>query len=131
LVLAVSYSEEYDRLLAAAKHEGVSTHQAERQLFGGTHAEIGAYLLWLWGLPDEVCQAVAFHHRPADSSHSAFTAATAIHVADALEHELSSPAERVCLAAVDISHLTRLGLADRLPEWRQIGVQHARKEEQA
>jgi putative nucleotidyltransferase with HDIG domain len=37
---------------------------AEREVFGASHAELGAYILALWGLPDEVVEAVAFHHSP-------------------------------------------------------------------
>jgi HD-like signal output (HDOD) protein len=32
---------------------------------GATHAQVGAYLLGLWGLPYPVVEAVALHHTPA------------------------------------------------------------------
>lgn len=38
--------------------------EMEYQCFGISHAETGAYLLGLWGLPDSVVEAVACHHRP-------------------------------------------------------------------
>ncbi len=38
--------------------------EAEYQCFSTSHAEVGAYLLGLWGLPDSVVEAVACHHRP-------------------------------------------------------------------
>jgi hypothetical protein len=41
--------------------------EAEREALGCTHAEVGAYLLGLWGLPDPIRLAVAFHHRPSDA----------------------------------------------------------------
>ena len=34
----------------------------EKNNFKTTHAEIGAYLLGIWGLPDSIVEAVAFHH---------------------------------------------------------------------
>lgn len=34
----------------------------ERKAFGSTHAEIGAYLLGIWGLPPEIGNAVLIHH---------------------------------------------------------------------
>ncbi len=34
----------------------------EKREFGSTHAEIGAYLLGIWGLPMEIIHAVADHH---------------------------------------------------------------------
>lgn len=43
---------------------GGATHAAERATWGVTHAEIGAYLLGLWGLPFQIVQAVAHHHSP-------------------------------------------------------------------
>jgi HD-like signal output (HDOD) protein len=34
----------------------------ELRRLGITHAEIGGYLLGLWGIPPEICRAVANHH---------------------------------------------------------------------
>ncbi len=31
---------------------------------GTSHSELGAYLLWIWGLPGNVAETVAFHHNP-------------------------------------------------------------------
>jgi HD-like signal output (HDOD) protein len=36
----------------------------EEQEFGVTHAEVGGYLLGIWGLPYALVEAVANHHRP-------------------------------------------------------------------
>lgn len=41
----------------------LSFAEAEYKRFSTSHAEIGAYLLGLWGLPDVVVEAVACHHR--------------------------------------------------------------------
>jgi HD-like signal output (HDOD) protein len=47
-----------------AAQRGLPAHQAELATWGVTHAEIGAYLLGLWGLPFQVVEAVAHHHAP-------------------------------------------------------------------
>ena len=47
---------------AYAIDAGVSLVEAERQLFGITHPEIGACLLALWGLPPELVMAVGRSH---------------------------------------------------------------------
>ena len=47
-----------------ARREGLSLLECERRITGATHAEIGAYLLGLWGLPYAVVEAVALHHTP-------------------------------------------------------------------
>jgi len=48
--------------LAAQKQ--MQLHEAETQIFGVSHAEVGAYLLGIWGLPYPVIEAVAHHHVP-------------------------------------------------------------------
>jgi HD-like signal output (HDOD) protein len=41
--------------------EGLSIADAERAVLGATHAEIGAHLLFLWGLPDDVVEIACRH----------------------------------------------------------------------
>ncbi len=50
--------------LKLSRAEGVSLVDCERRIIGATHAEIGAYLLGLWGLPYSIVEAVALHHTP-------------------------------------------------------------------
>lgn len=119
LVLAANCPKEYADVLALMRKEILTSYAAESRIFGATHAEIGSYLLWLWGLPDEVCRAVAFHHHPRSSSPKAFTAAAAIHVADALEHERAA-VDPVLQMDIDLEFLKSLNMANRLPEWRRL-----------
>jgi putative nucleotidyltransferase with HDIG domain len=69
-----------------------------------THAEVGAYLLGLWGLPHLVVEAVAHHHAPSRVGTSVGSVLAAVHLADALVHEAhgeSVPAyDPACLAAI-------------------------------
>ena len=56
-----------DELLAALKHADtahIPSAQAEREIIGTSHADIGAYLLGLWGFPYQIVEAVAYHHEP-------------------------------------------------------------------
>ncbi len=131
LILAANCPEEYDEILAVARKEGVACHESERRVFGATHAEIGAYLLWLWGLPDEMCKAVAFHHKPAECSATSFTAAAAIHVADALEHEVEGAPDPLYRVEMDMSYLHATALAHHVPEWRRLNEELVNRGEQA
>jgi hypothetical protein len=95
--------------------------EAEQARFGASHAEAGAYLLGLWGLPESVVEAVAFHHRPGfgPAGDGGFGPLTAVHAADCLEHE-ADPARAIGpLASIAPGYLEALGLADRLPAWRE------------
>jgi putative nucleotidyltransferase with HDIG domain len=53
--------------MIAIRHElaqGMPLVQAEREVLGTDHAEVGAGLLYLWRLPAEFVDAAALHHRP-------------------------------------------------------------------
>jgi HD-like signal output (HDOD) protein len=72
------------RVLQMAQAEGISLHQAERTVIGASHAEIGAYLLGLWGLPHAVLEAVAFQHQPQQVQQNQFDVLAALSTAHAL-----------------------------------------------
>lgn len=63
-ILILECPAELQRALKLAADSGISSEQAEREVIGATHAEIGAYLLGLWGFPYTIVEAVAFHHVP-------------------------------------------------------------------
>jgi HD-like signal output (HDOD) protein len=69
--------------LRAIEHE-ISLHEAERDAIGATHAEIGAYLLGIWGFPYSVVEAVAHHHSPRQVQQHSFDALAALAIAHAL-----------------------------------------------
>jgi len=64
LVLASSAPERLYVTQAEALQAGVPPHVAEKATWGATHAEIGAFLLGLWGLPFQIVEAAANHHAP-------------------------------------------------------------------
>jgi HD-like signal output (HDOD) protein len=90
LVLAASEGVQYRAVLDLARQEGIPVWEAERRHLGAHHAEVGAYLLGLWGLPAGVVDAVAYHHAPQscprlDSSLVAAVSAALVEREEALE----------------------------------------------
>ena len=55
-------------------------YRAEQEILNVTHAQVGAELLRLWGLPISLCEAVEFHHEPVAAPNSPVDAAI-IHIA--------------------------------------------------
>ena len=55
---------EAEPIFAHAQRENLSFEKAEAQLLGIDHAEAGALLLQYWQLPDEITEAVRWHHEP-------------------------------------------------------------------
>ncbi|MBC8002306.1 MAG: HDOD domain-containing protein [Opitutaceae bacterium] len=118
LVLRTGLGAQYRGVLALTETKKISVREAELEVFGSSHAEVGAYLLGLWGLPNPIVEAVAFHHQPVDGPNSPFNLVIAIHAANLLDHEMSGQAGPV--RPEDLEYLTRMGLAERYVEWRRI-----------
>lgn len=124
LVLADRLPDRFLEVTAEAEREGLPVHVVEKRVLGVTHAEIGAYLLGLWNLPFSIMAAAAFHHRPVDGENGRFDALAAVHVADALVHEVGGdPAASGSGTLLDEGYLASLGVLDRLPEWRALAEQ--------
>src|SRR5690349_5831897 len=50
--------------VSAARSRRIPVWQAETQVIGFHHGQVGGALLRSWGLPDDVAAAVTFHHEP-------------------------------------------------------------------
>jgi len=125
LVFASNLCERYTAVVKASQENGTSVWEEERQKLGATHAEVGAYLLGLWGLSDSIVEAVAFHHRPSDCVERRFSPLTAVHVAKALQEELSQTGDGP--SHIDSMYLNTLHLTDRLPYWREVAAAQAQR----
>ena len=64
LVLASRAPDYLADVLERAESEGRALFEVEREQRGFTHAEVGAHVLGLWGLPPAIVEAVAYHHDP-------------------------------------------------------------------
>ncbi len=82
-----------------------------------THAEIGACLLGIWGLPRRIVDAVRSHRLPATAPAEVQEIAAAIHVADAYTNEHFAVTGE---AAIDREALDSLGLGDKVASWIAI-----------
>lgn len=116
LVMATHLSQDAGRALMSEHSKGSTSWQIGLADCSATHAEIGAYLLGLWGLPSSIVEAVAFHHNPSSCPIYTFSLLTAVHVANALVNEGESTEHH---ASVDLDYLEALGLNHRLPVWRE------------
>jgi HD-like signal output (HDOD) protein len=119
LVLAYKMPDRFARLVARARTEKRALYRIEEELWGITHAEVGAYLLGLWGLPIRVTEAIAYHHAPSSVPHHSFDAVAGVYVANLLAHENDGSAEpREC----DLALLETLGVANQLPSWKEMAT---------
>jgi HD-like signal output (HDOD) protein len=118
LVLASNFPAEYDQVIEASGGRTLALLEAEQKAFGANHAEIGGYLLGLWGLPVPVVEAIALHHHPVTCPCSVFGPLTAVHAANGLVNGERSQGPAALAAEVDLVYLKALGLSARLEFWR-------------
>jgi len=77
--------ERFNEMLAVMerKDNKITYHMLEEEYFGISHAEVGGRLLDSWMFPQEISDAVAFHHKPSGSVNDPVFA-SCIHIADLL-----------------------------------------------
>jgi len=81
------------------------------------HPEVGAYLLGLWGFPNSIVEAVAFHHQPSLASGGGFGLAGLIHVVSRLVYEREAQGTAPGDSCIEPGYLEKLGLTDHVPQW--------------
>ena len=119
LMLAQKSQDRYREARALAQQVKCHVWEMEECVYNTAHANVGAGAIALWGLPEPVVDAVAMHHWPIRSADRAFTALTAVHVANCfLESRIT---DMIGTAdTIDMEYLRRIGVSDRLDRWRDI-----------
>jgi putative nucleotidyltransferase with HDIG domain len=116
LVLATNYPAKYRDAAERANGREAPTIEAENEIFGATHAQVGAYLLWLWGLSDRIVEIVWHHHEPKMEGP---TATLAVYIAETLSTSN-------CQAPLDTEQLQSAGLAHLIPQWQELASETSR-----
>jgi len=63
-LIMLKIPEQCRMMMDFIERTGCDLVEAEYNVMKTSHAELGAYLLGLWGISDNVVEAVAFHHNP-------------------------------------------------------------------
>ena len=119
LILASAMGNKYSHVLEAVRKDGQKLIAAEMEILGCSHAEVAAYLLGLWGLPEAVIDGVAWHHAPSASIQTGFSTALATHVATVFR-EQQSPFWMGDDISLDVEYLNKNGFAGREQVWRKL-----------
>jgi HD-like signal output (HDOD) protein len=120
LILAANLPIRYREAITLASEQKLLMWQAEKQILGTTHAEAGAYLLGIWGLPYSVIEAVAFHHNPGNLNGSEFAPLTAVHAANTIINsriKLKNPFED---STLQLEYVQSLGLEQKVQQWETL-----------
>jgi putative nucleotidyltransferase with HDIG domain len=117
LVIMTERISDWKTTVATVETEKISFWSAEQKVLGCNHAQIGAYLLGLWGLPGTIVEAVAWHHNPSDSPIVRFSPLATVHLAD-YYHTSLEPFRPHEPAGLDAPFLRCCGLEESKPQFR-------------
>jgi HD-like signal output (HDOD) protein/ActR/RegA family two-component response regulator len=109
-ILAQACPQDLASALTLARAEGLPLLECERRITGASHAEIGAYLLGLWGLPYAIVEAVALHHTPTAVTPHGYDLVGAL----AVSHAMIDSANGYAILATRPDHLVNADYLARL-----------------
>ena len=118
LILAINFYEKSEEILLAARKENKTILEVEKETLGITHAEAGAYLMDLWGLPVPVVEAIAFHHIPGVCNEFRFSPLTAVYLANILAHKDDDTRQKENI--IDSAYLSGLNMSGNPEYWEGV-----------
>ncbi len=80
LILLQKMSVDYAKVIAAVQETNNEFVRVEQAMLGFDHCQLGSIVLSRWNFPASLCEAVAYHHRPAQGSSSRGVYAPLSHV---------------------------------------------------
>jgi putative nucleotidyltransferase with HDIG domain len=119
IVLAEGCPEDYVGILKESQARNVPLALVEAETLGVTHAQIGAYLLGLWGFSESVVIAIAQHHGPVPGSPLSLLSAV-LHVVDVSLHDCYVRASRYAPHDLEEQLLDLAGGTDTLQQWKTL-----------
>jgi HD-like signal output (HDOD) protein/CheY-like chemotaxis protein len=112
LVLIASENQEWRTLYLQRQSPDCSLYELEREHFGVTHSEVGAYLLSIWGFSSSVVESVAFHHNPGAAPVGEVGLLTALYLANLYDLHAANPDPETW--GFDREYLSAIGFMDQV-----------------
>ena len=116
LLIYINFKDKWDEFKQLLKQ--MTYYEAEIQLFGASHAEVGAYLMGLWGLPDLIIECINYHHNPLACPNKTFSPLTLIHFADVTIHHLNP--DGAIYSGYDQQYLQNVNFESKKDTWREM-----------
>lgn len=87
LVLDNVFSNEYRSVMDTVKTESSFALDAEKDIFGFDHADVGLWLCSKWKLPPALILPIAYHHHVENADKLAMLNVSIVHLADIISHK--------------------------------------------
>jgi len=112
VVHALYLPDSFVQVVTAAHEKHLLIYEAELDLHGVTHVDIGAWIADKWNLPNDLAAVIKFHHSPSKAGPHALLVSI-IHLADILARglDIGTPGDKT-VPVVDLEAWTMLGLTE-------------------
>lgn len=87
IVLDQYFHENFLKAIQKAMEEGIPLTQAENEVFGFNHTDVGDWLTSRWELPQDIRVPIVYHHSPGKTEY-AREITTLVHLADSLCYDV-------------------------------------------
>jgi HD-like signal output (HDOD) protein len=119
LVLAMGLPDQYAKVLKqAGSGRPGELQQVEMLELRASHTDVGAYLVGLWGLPNTIAEAIAYHEDPSQARTQAFALPAIVHAADRMVYRPDITDPRSPELGLNVAYFEKHGRIDRWNEWR-------------
>ena len=118
LLFAQISPEEYKATINSFSKNTNCLFEEEQKQLQATHAELGAYLLNLWHMPEEVVIAVNNHHT-FSIPEEGFRPAHCVNIANYLEHKIVVYNKDYTFSPLCTEELKKLNMTDRILHWEE------------
>lgn len=122
VLIRVSLSGDYDRIDSLVRGTGCSFREAELEVLGVDHAEIGSWLSEEWSLPERLSIPISFHHDPVSAVKLKERVAV-VHIADSIVRAYgvgNAGDQWVSLVSPEAWEFIGMDTVDLVPLMRQI-----------
>ena len=126
-LIIYNLKEKSEAIASLQTNQDLLEYQAEYEILHTTHAEIGAYLLGIWGFPNIVLDCVAFHHQPSKLEETGKIPLLSVHIANALYHNPKASNLDELHDYIDFDFIEESRYKDKIEEF--IASYHSAEEE--
>lgn len=116
LVLMSYFTDRYQKVLKQASETKHEVHFIEKNTFGVTNAEIGGFLLGIWGIPYPIVEAVTFQYNPMLVQVNELGIIDALYIASRL---IKDPQNA---HYINKEYLKQRGVESKLAEWQKLAI---------
>lgn len=117
LLLFSTLHDAYLQAVAMAREHNMLLCQAEQSILNSDHGDVGSYLMGLWGLPGNVVEAIAFHHRLEAYPEPSLSPAVVVHAADVIYYQMYPEASIGAPPVLNRIYFEQAGLVDKFQQW--------------